>query len=199
MRPSQAGRRHGGTLDQLALRPALLIQVGGSSPTAQPTAQTGPGTFDLVPEVAARLQSSVVTILTAGGSGSGVVYDADGLIVTNEHVVRGSTAVEVAFAAGQRVPGTVLATDVVTDLALVEADRTGLPEARFQTDLTVSGAVKEKERTGILRRHTRRVGQFQYSGEVDADRVSAQLDEGVLTVRVPKPEQAKPRRITIST
>ncbi|MGY1917192.1 S1C family serine protease [Blastococcus sp. SYSU DS0973] len=76
-----------------------------------------------------------MTILTAGGSGSGVVYDADGLIVTNEHVVRGATAVEVAFADGQRVAGTVLATDVVTDLALVEADRTGLPEARFQPGL----------------------------------------------------------------
>jgi serine protease DegQ len=57
------------------------------------------------------------------------------LLVTNEHVVRGSTAVEVAFADGQRVAGTVLATDVVTDLALVQADRTGLPEAQFQSNL----------------------------------------------------------------
>ena len=69
--------------------------------------------------------------------------------------------------------------------------------------LTVSGEIKEKERTGILRRRTRRVGQFQYSvtlpADVDADKVSAHLDEGVLTVRVPKPEQAKPRRIPISS
>ncbi|WP_347060600.1 trypsin-like peptidase domain-containing protein [Blastococcus sp. HT6-30] len=106
-----------------------------ASPTTHPAEQAGAATLDLVPEVAARLQPSVVTILTAGGSGSGVVYDADGLIVTNEHVVRGATAVEVAFADGQRVAGTVLATDVVTDLALVEADRTGLPEARFQPGL----------------------------------------------------------------
>ena len=105
--------------------------------TTGPTGQARTtDTLDLVPEVAARLQPSVVTILTAGGSGSGVVYDADGLIVTNEHVVRGSgTAVEVAFADGQRVAGAVLATDVVTDLALVQADRAGLPEARFQPEL----------------------------------------------------------------
>ncbi|HEX2075481.1 MAG TPA: trypsin-like peptidase domain-containing protein [Geodermatophilus sp.] len=92
-------------------------------------------TLAVVPDVAARLQPSVVTILTASGTGSGVVYAEDGLIVTNEHVVRGATTVEVAFADGQRVAGTVRATDVVTDLALVEADRTGLPAAEFQTEL----------------------------------------------------------------
>ncbi|WP_209305246.1 trypsin-like peptidase domain-containing protein [Blastococcus sp. CT_GayMR20] len=81
----------------------------------------------------------MVTILTATGNGSGVVYDEDGLIVTNEHVVRNATTVEVAFADGQRVPGTVLATDVVTDLALVEADRTGLPAAEFQRELPQIG------------------------------------------------------------
>ena len=69
--------------------------------------------------------------------------------------------------------------------------------------LTVSGEIKEKERTGILRRRTRRVGEFHYSvtlpAEVDAEKVSAHLDDGVLTVRVPKPERAKPRRIQISS
>jgi HSP20 family protein len=62
--------------------------------------------------------------------------------------------------------------------------------------LTVSGEVKEKERAGILRRRTRRVGRFQYSvtlpADVDADHVSARLDAGILTVRVPNAEQAKP-------
>jgi HSP20 family protein len=69
--------------------------------------------------------------------------------------------------------------------------------------LTVSGDLKEKERTGILRRRTRRVGHFQYSvtlpADVDADKVSAHLDDGVLTVRVPKAEQAKPRRFEITS
>ncbi|MDP9430467.1 MAG: Hsp20/alpha crystallin family protein [Actinomycetota bacterium] len=69
--------------------------------------------------------------------------------------------------------------------------------------LTVSGELKEKERTGILRRRTRRVGRFQYSvtlpADVDADKVSAHLDDGVLAVRVPKAEQAKPRRIEITS
>ena len=56
--------------------------------------------------------------------------------------------------------------------------------------LTVSGERKEKERVGILRRRTRSVGQFHYEvvlpGAVDEDAVSASLDGGVLTVRVPE-------------
>jgi S1-C subfamily serine protease len=78
----------------------------------------------------------VVTIFTGrGGLGSGVVYSEDGLILTNEHVVRGSREVEVGFADGQRVSGTVRATDAISDLALVEAQRKGLPAAKFQPDL----------------------------------------------------------------
>jgi HSP20 family protein len=69
-------------------------------------------------------------------------------------------------------------------------------------ELTVSGEVKEKERAGILRRRTRRVGQFQYAvtlpGDVDPDGVSASLREGVLTVRVPKAQRSKPHRIAIT-
>ncbi|BCW49739.1 hypothetical protein StoSoilB13_20810 [Arthrobacter sp. StoSoilB13] len=77
----------------------------------------------------------MATIFTDGGLGSGVVYSQDGLILTNEHVVRGNRDVEVGFADGQRVAGTVRATDAITDLALVEAKRTGLPAAKFQTSL----------------------------------------------------------------
>jgi len=69
--------------------------------------------------------------------------------------------------------------------------------------LTVSGEVKEKERTGILHRRTRRVGQFRYTvtlpGDVDAENVNARLHDGVLSIRVPKSAQAKPRRIAISS
>ncbi len=69
--------------------------------------------------------------------------------------------------------------------------------------LTVSGEVKEKERTGILHRRTRRVGRFHYAvtlpDEVDAENVDARLHDGVLSVRVPKSASAKPRRIAISS
>jgi S1-C subfamily serine protease len=47
--------------------------------------------------------------------------------------------VEVAFADGQRVDGTVTATDPITDLALVQADRDNLPAAEFAPKLPVIG------------------------------------------------------------
>lgn len=106
--------------------------------TAAPAPQPA-GSLADVPAVSAQLLPSVVKILTDGGNGSGVIYAPDGLILTNEHVVRGSPTVQIGFADGQRHPGTVRAVDVITDLALVQADRRDLPVARFQPELPVIG------------------------------------------------------------
>lgn len=88
-----------------------------------------------IPGIIENVQPSVVTVFTEDGVGSGVVYSADGLILTNEHVVRGNTDVELGFADGQRVAGRVRATDPVSDLALVESQRKDLPAAKFQSEL----------------------------------------------------------------
>lgn len=68
-------------------------------------------------------------------------------------------------------------------------------------ELRITGEIKERERTGVLRRRSRRVGQFEHvvalPGEVDPDRVEASLSDGVLTVRVGKAGGSKPRRIEI--
>jgi len=103
----------------------------GSSPA--------PDSFALVPVVARKLQPSVVTIQTDAGLGSGVVWSADGLIVTDAHVVGQSKTVQVSFADGKEVKGAVKGTDEVTDLAIVQADRTGLTPARFVTALPQLG------------------------------------------------------------
>ena len=68
--------------------------------------------------------------------------------------------------------------------------------------LTVTGERKEKERVGILRKRTRTVGRFHYEvllpGDVDEENVHASLEDGVLTVRVPKPASQRPRRIPVT-
>jgi serine protease DegQ len=112
-----------------------------SSPgSAVPVEGGGSGTSaGNLPQLVENLSPSVVTIFTEGGLGSGVVYSADGLILTNEHVIRGATSVEVGFADGQRVEGTVKASDAVTDLALVQAKRAGLPKPTYQSDLPKVG------------------------------------------------------------
>jgi HSP20 family protein len=69
------------------------------------------------------------------------------------------------------------------------------------TELFVSGEIKERERKGILRRRTRRRGRFELRvtlpGQADPDGIDATLDDGVLTIRIPKAEQARSRRISV--
>jgi serine protease DegQ len=117
-----------------------LVSSPTPAPSASPPAAPGQG-LDVVPAVAARVEPSVVTVLTPTGTGSGVVLTVDGVVVTNEHVVRASTAVQVAFADGQRVAGTVQATDAITDVAIVQADRHDLTPARFQPALPAVGSL----------------------------------------------------------
>ena len=70
--------------------------------------------------------------------------------------------------------------------------------------LTVRAERKETERKGILRKTTRTTGKFLFDtllpGEVDQDGIDASLEEGVLTVRLPKPEseRRKVRKITVA-
>ena len=67
--------------------------------------------------------------------------------------------------------------------------------------LTVTGERRERQRVGIFRRRSRVTGRFRYEitlpGDVDDDHVEANLDEGVLTVRIAKPASQRARRIPI--
>jgi HSP20 family protein len=69
-------------------------------------------------------------------------------------------------------------------------------------ELVVTGELKERERKGLLRRRTRKVGEFEYRvtlpGDLHDHGVEASLADGVLTVRVPKAEHAKPTKIKIN-
>lgn len=67
--------------------------------------------------------------------------------------------------------------------------------------LTVTAERKERERIGVLRRRTRHVGTFHHEvllpTEVDADRVEAQLRDGVLTVRLPKTTTSTRHKVAV--
>lgn len=73
-----------------------------------------------------RVNPGVVSIFTTteegGGSGSGFVYDKEGHILTNYHVIDGAKTVEVDFPDGLKVYGTVLATDLDSDIAVIKVD-----------------------------------------------------------------------------
>ena len=56
---------------------------------------------------------------TSGGAGSGVIVDPGGVVLTNYHVVRGATRIEVALSDRARYNGEVLGSDPQNDLAVV--------------------------------------------------------------------------------
>ena len=62
---------------------------------------------------------------TERGQGSGFLYDPSGLLITNAHVVQGSTRVLVGLPDGRRAEGRVVGVDPVTDLAVVRLDGAG--------------------------------------------------------------------------
>ncbi|HEY8474706.1 MAG TPA: trypsin-like peptidase domain-containing protein [Natronosporangium sp.] len=105
-------------------------------PPATPAVQPVP---DDLPALVAQVEPSVVTVLVGEGLGSGVVVRDGGLVVTNEHVVRGAQEVELALAGGERVPAEVVGADAYTDVAVLQAERTDLPPARFRAELPPVG------------------------------------------------------------
>ncbi len=62
-----------------------------------------------------------------GGSGSGVIIDPNGLIITNGHVVGNADQVTVVLDDGTVLDGTVTGVDTLTDFAFVQVDATDLP------------------------------------------------------------------------
>ena len=77
-------------------------------------------------ELAAVLRRSTVEVRTGGASsGSGIIWQTNGLIVTNAHVARASRAT-IVFDDGRAVDGVVAARDPRRDLAAVEIAPAGL-------------------------------------------------------------------------
>jgi S1-C subfamily serine protease len=92
-----------------------------------------------------RVHRGVVEISTtsfAGGQaaqGSGFVFDAEGHVITNQHVVEGADEINVRFASGAIYPAELVGTDRSTDLAVITVDA---PESVFEPlRLGDSGAV----------------------------------------------------------
>ena len=69
-------------------------------------------------------------------------------------------------------------------------------------ELTITGEISETEDGHRRRRSSRRTGQFEYRtmlpGDIKPDQVKAELHDGVLSITLPKAEEAKPNRVQIS-
>ena len=69
-------------------------------------------------------------------------------------------------------------------------------------ELVISGEFKDTQQAGRALRRERRSDRFEYRvllpGQAEADKVTAALADGVLTVTVPKSEAGRPRRIQVT-
>ncbi len=163
-------------MHRLIILPVLLALLGGLPRLTPPAlAQSRAGalaagdlkeTSRLLEQLAARVGPAVVEVITLGyvssdlsdnergllvapsrGSGSGIIVDSDGYIVTNAHVIEGAHRIQVEIATAappddtghhsilkppsRLLPAHVVATDEETDLAVIKVDATGLPTLAF--------------------------------------------------------------------
>jgi putative serine protease PepD len=108
---------------------ALLLTgcSGGVTATSAPSAMAQPpNAQNLEPayvSVVQRVLPSVVQITTGHALGSGIVFDAQGNIVTNAHVVGQATTFQVSLADNpQPIPATLVGTYLPDDLAVIKLD-----------------------------------------------------------------------------
>jgi serine protease Do len=117
---------------------------GGSAPLfADRTELTAIAPEAAIIEVTRRVSPAVVSIYSRGGSGSGVIIRADGVIVTNAHVVGNMNQVMVGLATGEERVGRVLGRDPAMDIAIVQIEApTPLPAAALgDSDVLQPGQV----------------------------------------------------------
>jgi len=73
-----------------------------------------------------RVNPGVVSIqvltVMGGGLGSGFVYDKEGHIITNYHVVEDATEIEVDFPSGYKTRGSIIGKDIDSDLVVIKVD-----------------------------------------------------------------------------
>jgi S1-C subfamily serine protease len=107
--------------------PAVVtIVTSSSTPTSL---DQGQGTADPGTGSVGRSQFGLPDGQTPIGLGSGVIFDSNGWILTNRHVVADGGTLTVQLADGRSFPAKVYGTDTLTDLAIVKIDAAGLPSA----------------------------------------------------------------------
>jgi S1-C subfamily serine protease len=71
--------------------------------------------------------TSVVSVRTDQGLGSGVLYDTSGLILTNAHVLEGAQSITIALVDGRHFSGEVIGSDAGFDVAVIGITGQSLP------------------------------------------------------------------------
>jgi S1-C subfamily serine protease len=101
-------------IDESSATIAVAAKVSPAVVRITVTGQTNAGNLGVIPDT---------------GVGSGVIFDSNGWILTNHHVVEGGEKFDVELKDGRVLSGKVYGIDTLTDLAIVKVDATDLPTA----------------------------------------------------------------------
>ena len=77
------------------------------------------------------IQETMFDAIPVRGMGSGIIFDSNGGILTNHHIVEDAERVEVLTPDGKKFQGEVLGSDPMSDIAVVRVDGEGLPAVKL--------------------------------------------------------------------
>ena len=161
----------------------LVLASAATVITAAPASGQARAASDeeaIIIRVARTVTPAVVSVSQGAGSGSGVIIRADGVILTNAHVVGNARQVEVGLADGRRVVGEVLGRDPRMDIAVVRVGANGLPVAALgnsdqlevgQTAIAIGNPIglERTVTTGIISAVNRSPVGFELGGLIQTD------------------------------
>jgi len=88
------------------------------------------------------IQENMFDAVPVRGLGSGIIFDSNGGILTNHHIVEDAERVQVVTANGKKFQGEVLGSDAMSDVAVVRVDGEGLPAVKLgDSDKLVVGQI----------------------------------------------------------
>jgi serine protease Do len=114
------------------------------------------------------------------GAGSGFVATEDGYILTNNHVIRNASKIDVMLADGRKFKAEVIGKDAATDIAVIHIDTKGLPVARLGNSEDVQQGdwvlalgspfgLQQTITAGIVSATGRELGASQYNRYIQTD------------------------------
>ena len=163
----------------LVVAPTYLLQPPVSSQAPEPEPEPSPvvpppapGPEDLdIPTVTAKVKSAVVLVEVANGTGSGMVIDKSGYILTCNHVVEGVHSATITLEDGRQYEGSVRARNELRDLAIIKITAGGL---NLPT-VTLGDSDKLELGQGVIV-----IGYPLYSENLDD---GASVSEGIVSAR----------------
>ncbi len=119
--------------------PKTTVAVAqGQSSVVDIVKAVSPAVVTIIADGVTSTDPSTGQTATGTATGSGVIFDASGLILTNHHVVEGNpSSLTVNLKDGRSLAATVYGVDTLTDLAIVKVEATGLPIAQIGDSSTI--------------------------------------------------------------